>query len=163
MTDPGLQHHVEIKEGDDTVAAADVTAPAESEGTAQASLHSSPGHVTPGRRARLVDAVMDLPEVEELSRLEAGSRWATVRRWGACASAARSNQPARGIECAGRRRHPGPASGDVPAPPAGDVPSAALGGVPPAPPVTPRHPRRNDPRGGWFGRLWQLWYTSAVE
>ena len=29
MTNPGMHHHVEIKEGDDTVAAADVTTPAE--------------------------------------------------------------------------------------------------------------------------------------
>ena len=48
MTNPGMHHHVEIKEGDDTVAAADVTIPAETEGTAQASLHSSPGTRAPG-------------------------------------------------------------------------------------------------------------------
>ncbi len=48
MTNPGMHHHVEIKEGDDTVAAADVTIPAETEGTAQASLHSVPGTRDPG-------------------------------------------------------------------------------------------------------------------
>ena len=41
------------------------------EGAAQASLRAAPGHITPGRRASLVDAVMDLPEVQESSRLEA--------------------------------------------------------------------------------------------
>ena len=71
MTDPGVHHHVEIKDGDETVAAADVTIPPESEGTAQASLRAAPGHVPPGHRASLVDAVMDLPEVQESTRLEA--------------------------------------------------------------------------------------------
>jgi len=71
MTDPGVHHYVEIKDGDETVAAADVTIPPESEGTAQASLRAAPGHVQPGRRASLVDAVMDLPEVQESARLEA--------------------------------------------------------------------------------------------
>ena len=40
-------------------------------GTARASLHAASGHVAPGRRADLVDAVVDLPEVQESSRLEA--------------------------------------------------------------------------------------------
>ena len=71
MTNPGLHHHLEMKDGDETVAAADVTIPAEAEGTAQASLRAASGHVPPGRRASLVDAVMDLPEVQESSRLEA--------------------------------------------------------------------------------------------
>jgi hypothetical protein len=140
MTNPGMHHHVEIKEGDDTVATADVTIPAETEGTAQASLHSSPGHVTPGRRASLVDAVMDLPEVKESSRLEAAlplgdsetlgrlrerSENATTRPAGSSALVdADIPAPAGDI--------PAPA-GDIPAPPAGDVPPAALGEVPPAP------------------------------
>lgn len=70
MTDPGIHHHLEIKEGEQIVAAADVTIPPET-GTAQASLRSAPGHIPPGRRASLVDAVMDLPDVQETSRLEA--------------------------------------------------------------------------------------------
>jgi hypothetical protein len=71
MTNPGLHHHIEIRDGDETVAAADVTTPPEAEGTAQASLRAAPGHIAPGSRASLVDAVMDLPEVQESSRLEA--------------------------------------------------------------------------------------------
>ena len=147
MTNPGMHHHVEIKEGDDTVAAADVTTPAETEGTAQASLHSSPGHVTPGSRASLVDAVMDLPEVKESSRLEAAlplgdsemlgrlrerSENATTRPAGSSAlvdadiPAPAADVPAPAADV------PAPA-GDVPAPPAGDVPPAALGEVPPGP------------------------------
>jgi hypothetical protein len=70
MTDPGTHHHLEIKEGEQTVAAADVTIPPE-ENTAQASLRASPGHIAPGHRASLVDAVMDLPEVQDSARLEA--------------------------------------------------------------------------------------------
>jgi hypothetical protein len=71
MTDPGAHHYVEIKDDDETVAAADVTIPPESEGTARASLRAAAGHVRPGRRASLVDAVMDLPDVQESTRLEA--------------------------------------------------------------------------------------------
>ena len=147
MTNPGMHHHVEIKEGDDTVATADVTIPAETEGTAQASLHSSPGHVTPGRRASLVDAVMDLPEVKESSRLEAAlplgdsetlgrlrerSENATTRSAGSSALLdADIPDPVGDIpDPVGDIPHP---AGDVPAPPAGDVPPAALGEVPPAP------------------------------
>ena len=140
MTNPGIRHHVEIKEGDETVAAADVTIPAETEGTAQASLRSSAGHVSPGRRASLVDAVMDLPEVKESSRLEAAlplgdsetlgrlrerSENATTRPAGSSALVD-ADIPAPDADI------PAPA-GDVPAPPAGDVPPAARGEVPPAP------------------------------
>jgi hypothetical protein len=70
MTDPGTHHHLEIKEGEQTVAAADVTIPPET-GTAQASLRAAAGHIPPGHRARLVDAVMDLPDVQDSERLEA--------------------------------------------------------------------------------------------
>ena len=70
MTDPGTHHHLEIKEGEQTVAAADVTIPPET-GTAQASLGAAAGQVPPGRRASLVDAVMDLPDVQDSARLEA--------------------------------------------------------------------------------------------
>jgi hypothetical protein len=71
MTDPCTCRHVEIKDGGHTVAAAQVTAPHQPGGTAQASLHAVPGHVAPGTRARLVDAVMDLPEVRASGRLRA--------------------------------------------------------------------------------------------
>ena len=69
MTDPGTHHHLEIKEGEQTVAAADVTIPPET-GTAQASLRAAAGHIPPGSRAGLVDAVMDLPDVQDSDRLE---------------------------------------------------------------------------------------------
>ena len=132
MTNPGMHHHVEIKEGDDTVATADVTIPAETEGTAQASLHSSPGHVTPGRRASLVDAVMDLPEVKESSRLEAVLPLGDSETLGRLRERSENvtTRPA-GSSALVDADIPAPA-GDVPAPPAGDVPPAALGEVPPA-------------------------------
>jgi hypothetical protein len=71
MTDPGTPRHVEIKDGDQTVAAAKVTTSPEAGGTAQASLHAAPGHIAPGSRASLVDAVMDLPEVQASEHLQA--------------------------------------------------------------------------------------------
>ncbi len=69
MTDPQDARRVEIKDGDQTVAAAEVSQ--HPGGTARASLHAASGHVAPGRRADLVDAVVDLPEVQASSRLEA--------------------------------------------------------------------------------------------
>ena len=133
MTNPGMHHHVEIKEGDDTVAAADVTIPAETEGTAQASLHSSPGHVTPGSRASLVDAVMDLPDVKKSSRLEAALPLGDSETLGRLRERSENatTRPA-GSSVLVDADIPAPA-GDDPAPPAGDVPPAALGEVPPAP------------------------------
>jgi hypothetical protein len=71
MTDPDTSRRVEIKDGDQTVAAAEVRTSQEADGTAQASLHAASGHIAPGSRARLVDAVMDLPEVAQSARLKA--------------------------------------------------------------------------------------------
>ena len=73
MPHPDSHRHIEIKDGDKTVAGAEVTTSAESAGTARASLHAAGGHIAPGRRAGLVDAVMDLPQVQESERLEAAS------------------------------------------------------------------------------------------
>jgi hypothetical protein len=69
MTDPQDTRRVEIKDGDQTVAAAEVSQ--QPGGTTRASLHAASGHVAPGRRADLVDAVVDLPEVQESARLQA--------------------------------------------------------------------------------------------
>src|SRR6476661_651610 len=71
MTSPDKSRHVEVKDGDQTVAAAEVTALDNAEGTVRTSLLPSSGHTPPGSRASLVDAVMDLPEVQASSRLEA--------------------------------------------------------------------------------------------
>jgi uncharacterized phage protein gp47/JayE len=71
MTHPDRPRHVEVDDGDQPVAAAEVTTSAGADGTVRASLHAPAGHMTPGRRASLVDAVMDLPEVQASARLEA--------------------------------------------------------------------------------------------
>jgi hypothetical protein len=71
VTDPGTSRHIEIKDGDQTVAAAEVTTSQDAGRTAQASLHAASGHIAPGSRASLVDAVMDLPEVQHSARLKA--------------------------------------------------------------------------------------------
>jgi hypothetical protein len=71
VTDPWTRRRVEIKDGEQTVAAAQVAVSGEAGGTARASLHAASGHVAPGTRARLVDAVMDLPEVRASGRLRA--------------------------------------------------------------------------------------------
>ncbi len=71
MTSPGKSRRVEVKDGNQTVAAAEVTTSEHAEGTVRTSLFPSSGHRPPGSRASLVDAVMDLPEVQAGSRLEA--------------------------------------------------------------------------------------------
>jgi hypothetical protein len=71
MTGPDKPRHIEVKDGDQTVCAAEVTACGQVDGTVRTSLHAAAGHITPGRRASLVDAVMDLPEVQASARLEA--------------------------------------------------------------------------------------------
>lgn len=71
MTSPDTPRYIEIKDGDQTVAAAEVTTSSGAGGTARASLNAVSGHVPPGGRANLVDAIMDLPEVQASARLEA--------------------------------------------------------------------------------------------
>lgn len=70
MTDHDEHHHVEITDGNRTVAKADVTTLKESDVTARASLHVESGQHPPGTRASLVDAVLDLPEVQDSARVE---------------------------------------------------------------------------------------------
>lgn len=62
---------VEVKDEGQTIAAAEVTPLADSGGIVRTSLHPSYGHAPAGSRASLIDAVMDLPEVQNGSRLEA--------------------------------------------------------------------------------------------
>jgi hypothetical protein len=71
MTSPEKPRHVEVRDDDQTVAAAEVAASGDAGGTARASLHAESGHLPPGKRADLVDAVMDLPEVQASARLQA--------------------------------------------------------------------------------------------
>ena len=71
MTDPDTPRHIEIRDGGHTIAAAEVMTCQEAARIARVWLCVAPGHVTPGRRASLVDAVMDLPQVQASARLEA--------------------------------------------------------------------------------------------
>ncbi len=63
--------HVEISDNGRTVAAAEVIISGGSGGTASASLRAESGHIQPGRRASLVDAVLDLPAVRASAHLAA--------------------------------------------------------------------------------------------
>ena len=74
MAGHDLRQRVEVSDDDRTVATAEVTTSEGSGGTARVSLRAEPGHIAPGRRASLVDAVLDLPEVQESARLEAAFR-----------------------------------------------------------------------------------------
>lgn len=74
MAEHDLHQRVEVREDNRAVATAEVTTPEGSGGTARVSLHAEPGHISPGRRASLVDAVLDLPEVQESAHLKAAFR-----------------------------------------------------------------------------------------
>jgi hypothetical protein len=66
-----LHWHVEVSDSHGTVASADVVITQLSVRTARASLRAAAGHLAPGSRARLVDAVLDLPALHNGGRLEA--------------------------------------------------------------------------------------------
>ena len=74
MAEHDLRQRVEVSDDDRTVATAEVTTSEGSGGTARVSLRAEPGHIAPGRRASLVDAVLDLPEVQQSARVEAAFR-----------------------------------------------------------------------------------------
>ena len=72
MTNPETPRHVEIKnDGDETVAEAEVNTGLGPEGTVRTSMHAKDAYVGTGYRSSLVDAVMDLPEVQASERVEA--------------------------------------------------------------------------------------------
>jgi len=71
MREHDLHRHVEVSDSYGMIAAADVTIFDDSDRTARASLHAAAGHLAPGIRARLVDAVLALPELHVGARLEA--------------------------------------------------------------------------------------------
>jgi hypothetical protein len=70
MAEHELHRHLEISDTHGTVASADVTI-TQTARTARASLRAAAGHLAPGVRARLVDAVLDLPELHGGAHLEA--------------------------------------------------------------------------------------------
>ena len=69
MASEDKSRRVEVKDGDQTVAAAVVAE--HDEETVRTSLLPSSGQTPPGSRASLVDAVLEQPEVRASSRLEA--------------------------------------------------------------------------------------------
>jgi hypothetical protein len=72
VTNPEIPRHVEIKDADDhVVAEAEVTTARGPEGTVRTSMHAKNEHARRGDRTTLVDAVMDLPEVQASERVEA--------------------------------------------------------------------------------------------
>lgn len=71
MSEHYLHRHLEVSDGRGMIAAADVTISPEPDRTARTSLRAAAGHLAPGVRARLVDAVLDLPELHHGARLEA--------------------------------------------------------------------------------------------
>jgi len=78
MTDPKTPHHVEVTphhvevkdDHDRTAAVAEVTTDRCPAGTVRASMYAMSGRARPGDRTILVDAVLDLPEVQACSRME---------------------------------------------------------------------------------------------
>jgi hypothetical protein len=71
MADQAEHRNVEVSDGDRLVASAQVTASPDAATSARASLHGESGHLPTGSRARLVDAVLDLPELQGSTHLEA--------------------------------------------------------------------------------------------
>jgi len=69
MANDDKPRRVEVKDGDQTVAAAEVAEHGEE--TVRTSLLPSSGPAPPGSRASLVDAILDTPEAQARSRLEA--------------------------------------------------------------------------------------------
>jgi hypothetical protein len=72
MTNPETSRHLTVNnENDETAAVAEVSTDTGPDGTVRTSLYAKSEHVRPGDRSHLVDAVMDLPEVQASERLEA--------------------------------------------------------------------------------------------
>ncbi len=71
MAEQAVHRNVEVSDGDRVVASAQVTTSPEEASTARASLHAESGHLPPGSRASLVDAILDMPELENAAHLEA--------------------------------------------------------------------------------------------
>jgi uncharacterized phage protein gp47/JayE len=71
MSTSKKQQHLQISDGDRVVTTADVTTSHDAPGTARAILHAEAGYIPPGSRADLVDAVLELPEVQHSDHLQA--------------------------------------------------------------------------------------------
>lgn len=99
MTDRRIHRNVKMGDGSRVVYAEVVTS-SDPHGTAEAVVHAASGHVMPGTRRNLIDAVLDLPEIrgsdhlvatvplgdaESLLRLEQRCNDMTVRAAGSSA------------------------------------------------------------------------------
>jgi hypothetical protein len=71
MAEHATDRTVEVTRDDRVVASAHVTTSPEALDTAQATLHAEAGHLPVGSRASLVDAVLDLPEVQGCTHMTA--------------------------------------------------------------------------------------------
>jgi hypothetical protein len=71
MADQPAHRHVEVSEGERVIALAQVTTSPEDPLTAQAWLQAESGHLPGGSRASLVDAVLNLPELQGSTHLAA--------------------------------------------------------------------------------------------
>ena len=71
MTSPEKSRRLEVKDHGQTVTAAEARTVEHPAGTVRTSLLPASGHTPPGSRASLIDAVMDQPEVQASTRLEA--------------------------------------------------------------------------------------------
>ncbi len=71
MADQNKHSHIDINDGEHAVTSAEVITSTDGQGPARVSLHAESGHIPPGRRAGLVDAVLDLPDVRDSQQLQA--------------------------------------------------------------------------------------------
>jgi hypothetical protein len=71
MADQAVHRKIEVSDGDRVVASAQVDTSPDAPDTARASLHAESGHLPVGSRASLVDAVLDLPELQGGTHLKA--------------------------------------------------------------------------------------------
>jgi len=71
MADDATHRNVEVSDGDRVVASAQVDTSPDTSDTARVSLHAESGHLPAGSRTSLVDAVLDLPELQGSTHLEA--------------------------------------------------------------------------------------------
>jgi hypothetical protein len=95
MTSPGKSRHAEVKDGDQTVAAAGVTAVEHAEGTVPTSLHPSSGHTPRAAGPAWSMRSWICPGCKPARAWRLPSRSATPNRWSACGSGPKTPSPAR--------------------------------------------------------------------
>ena len=121
----GHHRHQRVEVSDDgrTVAPAEVIISGGSGRTARTSLRGESGHLIPGRRASLVDAVLDLPEVRESARLKAVFRSAIASHCTGFSSAVRRHYRPAGSSAILEADLPSGGDGSAAQEPAGEADS----------------------------------------